>query len=210
MADANDTNGTRRSPTECDIVMKGGITSGVVYPQLIATLAERYGFRCIGGTSAGAIAAGAAAAAEFRRVSTSNAESFERLAKLPNELSEVIPGTRNSRLFNFFQPTLGATRLFRVLVAALNARSRSMLVRRIAIALIIGFPVGAFLGALPGVILFVMSTGWLVGLMSLAVLVLGGVVGGALAAARTLGRVLPANFFGPPFRGSIRNGLEAA
>ena len=35
----------------CDIVMKGGITSGVVYPQAITTLAERYDFKNIGGTS---------------------------------------------------------------------------------------------------------------------------------------------------------------
>ena len=39
----------------CDIVMKGGITSGVVYPPAICRLAEHYHFKNIGGTSAGAI-----------------------------------------------------------------------------------------------------------------------------------------------------------
>jgi predicted acylesterase/phospholipase RssA len=52
---------------ECDLVMKGGITSGIVYPRAIYKLAQHYRFRCIGGTSAGAIAAAAAAAAELGR-----------------------------------------------------------------------------------------------------------------------------------------------
>ncbi|EMS98269.1 patatin, partial [Agrobacterium tumefaciens str. Cherry 2E-2-2] len=38
---------------ECDVVMKGGITSGVVYPYAVLELARRYRFRSIGGTSAG-------------------------------------------------------------------------------------------------------------------------------------------------------------
>ena len=36
---------------ECDIIMKGGITSGVVYPRAILRLSEQYRFRSIGGTS---------------------------------------------------------------------------------------------------------------------------------------------------------------
>ncbi len=40
--------------TFCDVVMKGGITSGVVYPTAIAGLAQRYRLRNIGGASAGA------------------------------------------------------------------------------------------------------------------------------------------------------------
>ena len=43
--------------TFCDLIMKGGITSGVVYPSAVAGLAERYRLRNIGGASAGAIAA---------------------------------------------------------------------------------------------------------------------------------------------------------
>ena len=30
---------------ECDLVMRGGITSGIVYPRAIAKLAETYNFR---------------------------------------------------------------------------------------------------------------------------------------------------------------------
>ena len=41
----------------CDIVMKGGITSGVVYPLAAVELSTKYRFVNIGGTSAGAIAA---------------------------------------------------------------------------------------------------------------------------------------------------------
>ena len=48
---------------KCDIVMKGGITSGVVYPGAVAEIAKAFNLKGIGGTSAGAIAAAAAAAA---------------------------------------------------------------------------------------------------------------------------------------------------
>jgi hypothetical protein len=42
---------------DCDLIMKGGITSGVVYPLTACQLAKRYRFRRLGGASAGAIAA---------------------------------------------------------------------------------------------------------------------------------------------------------
>ena len=51
---------------QCDLVMKGGITSGIVYPKAITELARQYRFSIIGGTSAGAIAAGVAAAPNTR------------------------------------------------------------------------------------------------------------------------------------------------
>jgi len=47
--------------------MEGGITSGIVYPPAALKLKEKYTFRNIGGTSAGAIAAAGIAAAEFNR-----------------------------------------------------------------------------------------------------------------------------------------------
>src|SRR5439155_1651064 len=47
----------RSPPLDCDVVMKGGITSGVVYPGAVLELAKRYRFRSIGGASAGGIAA---------------------------------------------------------------------------------------------------------------------------------------------------------
>src|SRR5262249_52928198 len=86
-----------RHPTqECDLVMKGGITSGVVYPPAILKLAQTYRFRAIGGTSAGAIAAAATAAAEFGRESATG--GFERFAALSSQLGE------EQFLFNLLQP----------------------------------------------------------------------------------------------------------
>ena len=58
---------TVRPERQCDIVMKGGITSGVVYPHAVCELAGAYRLKNVGGTSAGAIAAAAAAAAEYGR-----------------------------------------------------------------------------------------------------------------------------------------------
>jgi predicted acylesterase/phospholipase RssA len=55
---------------ECDLVMKGGITSGVVYAGAIVELGRAFRFRRIGGTSAGAIGAAVAAAAEYARYAT--------------------------------------------------------------------------------------------------------------------------------------------
>lgn len=40
---------------ECDLVMKGGIASGIVYPAFVLKLKDRYRFRSVGGTSVGAI-----------------------------------------------------------------------------------------------------------------------------------------------------------
>nr|WDS96478.1 hypothetical protein VW1_00050 [Enterobacter sp.] len=50
--DASERSG--RYPQECDLVMKGGITSGVVYPLAIVEIAKAFRLRSIGGTSAGA------------------------------------------------------------------------------------------------------------------------------------------------------------
>lgn len=91
----------------CDLIMEGGITSGVVYPLALVRLAKRYRFASIGGTSAGAIAAGLAAAAEFGRENN----SFARLRDLPNELAE--------RLATLFQPTRPLRGIFAAFLAAM-------------------------------------------------------------------------------------------
>ena len=95
----------------CDLVMKGGITSGIVFPAAVARLSTQYRFRHIGGTSAGAIAAAGAAAAEFRRATDAIAPSygFERLGRLPGLLGER-PDGRHSRLFGLFAPEPAARR----------------------------------------------------------------------------------------------------
>lgn len=110
--------------SDCDLVMKGGITSGVVYPRLVAALSRRYGFRNIGGTSAGAIAAGACAAAEYRRRAHGSDQGFTELARLPTLLNDKSNPTGRSKLFTLFQPAPALRRHFAALQVALNAKYR--------------------------------------------------------------------------------------
>jgi hypothetical protein len=119
----------------CDIVMKGGITSGVVYPLALVALAKKYRFANIGGTSAGAIAAAAAAAGEFGRQAPG--AGFERLAKIP---AEVGPN-----LLSMFQPTPTLKPLFNIFLAALKGKGA------VISATIAGYWPSALLGLLPGV-----------------------------------------------------------
>jgi predicted acylesterase/phospholipase RssA len=78
----------------CDLVMKGGITSGIVYPPAVIELKDHYRFRHIGGTSAGAIAAAVTAAAEFNR----EEGGFKKLGELSDWLGQ------GNNLRNLFQP----------------------------------------------------------------------------------------------------------
>jgi predicted acylesterase/phospholipase RssA len=96
----------------CDLVMKGGITSGVVYPAAMLGLSRRYRFRNVGGASAGAIAAVVGAACEYRR-RNGDAQSFTRL----KEINEALGKPRF--LQGLFQPTPGARPAFDVLLAYL-------------------------------------------------------------------------------------------
>lgn len=97
----------------CDIVMKGGITSGVVYPLALVELSKKYRFSNIGGTSAGAIAAAAAAAAEYGRGTPS--AGFDCLNKVPEEIG--------AQLLSLFQPTPRLRPLFEIFVALLRGRN---------------------------------------------------------------------------------------
>jgi predicted acylesterase/phospholipase RssA len=85
---------------ECDLIMKGGITSGIVYPPAVVEIAKDHRFRSIGGSSAGAIAAASTAAAELGRRSASG--GFELLSQLPAKLAEV-DGSGRTRLQRLFQ-----------------------------------------------------------------------------------------------------------
>ncbi len=99
----------------CDIVMKGGITSGVVYPLALVELAKKYRFSSIGGTSAGAIAAAAAAAAEYGR--QKEGAGFERLAKIPQEVGP--------NLLSLFQPTPILKPLLNIFIATRRRKAAS-------------------------------------------------------------------------------------
>ena len=135
----------------CDLVMKGGITSGVIYPKLVSRLAEKYGFKNIGGTSAGAIAAGASAAAEFGRLHD-KLDAFAELDKLPGVLSAKTQPSGRSKLFSLFQPAPALRRHFEVLVAALN-KTPAAAVRGMVRSLLLMHPVLLVLGVLVGSLL---------------------------------------------------------
>jgi hypothetical protein len=77
---------------ECDAIMKGGVTSGIVYPYAILEIATRYRFRSLGGTSAGAIAAAFAAAAEYSRSVRNDSAGFVRLQRYCDELPSILLG----------------------------------------------------------------------------------------------------------------------
>lgn len=88
-------------------MMKGGITSGAVYPKAIKRISRRYRFRNVGGTSAGAIAAVAAAACEYRR-NQGVTDAFDVLETVGGEISQ--PGF----VKRLFQPTQKARPAFSV------------------------------------------------------------------------------------------------
>jgi len=67
--------------------MKGGITSGVVYPQAVLALKDRYRFRNIGGGSVGAVAAALTAAAELGRDKGGERTGFEGMCKAQEKLA---------------------------------------------------------------------------------------------------------------------------
>lgn len=94
----------------CDIVMKGGITSGVVYPMAIWELSRTYRFRNVGGTSAGAIAASLTAAAEYARGNGSDT-GFSELRNLPAWLQS------DNNLLQLFQPSNKTRALFKFLMS---------------------------------------------------------------------------------------------
>jgi len=167
------------SRLECDLVMKGGITSGVIYPRLVAKLSKTYNFRSIGGTSAGAIAAGAAAAAQLGVLSGARPDAFEELDRLPNLLGGPAAGAKGSMLLNLFQPQQPFRRHFGLLTAALNAPSTANLIARIIMGAVWRFPVGAILGAAIGVAVIVTSSGvgkWLGALLAAIGLVVGALI----------------------------------
>lgn len=123
-----------------DVTMKGGTTSGVIYPLALCELARHFRFRNLGGASAGAIAASLAAAAELGR--TRRASGAVRNEPLGTEqiaqgrlrqgfagLADVISwltqrdrpqAAEEYRLVQLFKPTLAGLPLFRVLAAAMR------------------------------------------------------------------------------------------
>lgn len=187
----------------CSLIMKGGITSGVIYPRLVTELAQTYRFAEIGGTSAGAIAAAAAAIAEYRRQEQHSDDGFALLSRLPEELTK--PAGKGSVLLSLFHPQPKTTALFNALIAILDSAAITSPIRRTLVgarALARAYPWRALLGALPGLAL--VAWGILGGGLAAGSGVLGGlvlaVIGAALGAVfgvwRTVSVQVPRNLFG--------------
>ena len=124
----------------CDLVLKGGVASGVAFPSAIHAISRVFDVRAIGGTSAGAVAAALAAAAQYRRLTDANdpEAGFARLAALPSRLA------KDDRLFGLFTPNANTRRLFDALFAAGTPGTAAP--RRIA-ALLAAYPVPALIGS---------------------------------------------------------------
>jgi predicted acylesterase/phospholipase RssA len=180
----------------CDVVMKGGITSGVVYPKAIVRLSERFRLRNVGGTSAGAIAAAAAAAAQHGDA-TGQGTGFSGLEKLPGYLE--------TNLEKLFQPEDSTEPLFEVVLAATKARRgfwpKLGAISNSAFAV---FRLWGIVGLLPGVglgavLIYGNASGWalVAGLVAaVLVAVIGLVAGLAIAMILRVLSAVPANYFG--------------
>jgi Patatin-like phospholipase len=173
----------------CDVIMKGGITSGVVYPLALTELAKQFRLSQVGGTSAGAIAAAAAAAAEYGRHVPGR--GFVLLAKLPAEVGKI--------LFSLFQPTPALKPVFDVAVAAIGNDSTATKVMSVIGAALAGFALAAAAGALPGLLIVV--AGWWQSNLALAVLgvlllLIGIIIGVGVCLYRAITKGIPDNDFG--------------
>jgi hypothetical protein len=222
---------------ECDVVMKGGITSGVVYPLAVCELARKFRLRNVGGTSAGAIAAALSAAAEHGRAAPGG--GFARLARLPGWIGA------EGRLRSLFRPDGRTRSLFRIVLAALGRhdgrlgglrRAGSVLWAASRAALLSRGFLLPILGALPGALALAaivagrgpagpggpIGSGWLfwagIAASGLA-LAAGWVLGAAGAVALLAGRRLPENLYGlvsgvrppgPPGRSTEGGASEAS
>jgi len=196
----------------CDIIMKGGITSGVVYPDAVRVLSETYRFMGIGGTSAGAIAAAAAAAAEYGRRPGSAGTSFAGLTELPAWLG-ARNSTGRSNLASLFEPQPATRKAFDSLFAAVadpKATSAAKRLWNVVKTALSGYRRASLLGALPGGVIVVLAATALgfafhlstaltlipVLLVALVIAACGAVLGSLAALVTDAFGCLPKNFFG--------------
>ena len=117
--------------------MKGGITSGIVYPLAITEIAKAFRLRSISGTSAGAIAA-AAAAAELGRQRYQHGElgndpgGFTAIERLPAHLCLPAASGHGTKLLALFRPNPVIRTLFDTFIAILQNKDKSPGVRLFA------------------------------------------------------------------------------
>ncbi len=153
--------------------MKGGITSGIIYPAAVAEVAKTFVFKNIGGTSAGAIAAALTAAAEYRRAKEQTTQGFDRLADIPKWLQQ------DDRLYKLFAPNSATQSLYKTIVGlAGRPRFHPAIVAKWC-GLVWAFPMASAIGSVFGMAMLWMVLGlhgplWLRILMAvLAALVIG-------------------------------------
>ena len=182
---------------ECDVIMKGGITSGVIYPTALDEIASRYRIRGIGGASAGAIGAAAGAAAELGRSSG----GFERLRGLPGQLGE---GT----LATLFQAQPTTKPLLHMMLVATGSdrpgpkRTGARKILANLWAAVRAFPVASIVGVLPGLALVIVgvlsgeAVGWLLALAGVLLALIGCAVAVGLRLFQKLTGDVPRNLFG--------------
>lgn len=138
---------------ECDLVMKGGITSGIVYPPLVIKLhKDGYSFRSVGGTSAGAIAAASTAAAEYGKATG----GFSKLEKVREWLGN------DGNLLNLFQASRRTAPLLRTFLIYPKLKWLRFALLKSPIALGASDPLFFILGAAFGALLSFLIT-WMVG-----------------------------------------------
>jgi len=205
--DAGTTTGGKTTPfpTECDLVMKGGITSGIVYPLAVVEISKAFRLRSIGGTSAGAIAAAAAAAAELGRqrradgVLGASHDGFAELGALPDHLCKPSDDGKGNKLLAFFKPQAALRPLFDTLTATLATGGTVGRTWAAVATLIRHYKAAALLGALVGTLPLWLMRGDATTLASVWLAALGLVC--ALAAVlwfalRDVAIALPSNRFG--------------
>lgn len=204
-SEASDPQGQPPRPfaTECDLVMKGGITSGIVYPLAIKELSSAFRLRSIGGTSAGAIAAAAAAAAELGRQRfkaeqiASDPEGFAKLAKLPGHFGSSSADGRGTKLSALFKPLSTLQSTFDVLMACVSDQQPGARIRAVLATLLRRHWLAATLALIVGTLPLWFSVSsvavalWLLGFSAL-------LVAGTLVwrSARLVFKELPGNGFG--------------
>jgi predicted acylesterase/phospholipase RssA len=188
---------------ECDLVMKGGITSGIVHPLAISEIAKAFRLRSIGGTSAGAIAAAAAAAAELGRQRhlagelSEDPQGFAEIERLPAHLCTPASSGQGTKLLALFRPVPRLRGLFDTFTAVLDAKRNPIgLLRAVLRHYGLAAGLGALLGGGPLWPLAFANHGLLIWLWLLLAASTGALVAVVICLLRQVSRELPGNGFG--------------
>lgn len=188
---------TAGSLPHCDLVMKGGVASGIVYPEAIYEISRRFDLKSIGGTSAGAIAAALAAAAQYRRRRERGEPGadagFDRIRSIPQILGA------DGRLLKLFTPNRATRALFNIVADVFSPRKPRWIK---ALCVVRAYPLQAAIGALPALLyayaalaspLPMRVVHWLV---ALVIGVAGSVSAGGIGLLWDALRKLPRNCYG--------------